>query len=239
MDEISKNPQLMYWHQTNREVVSVRLLRFAYLQFAEVDRWKRRKEFSTLCESMKDPKSLDIKLAGSFAFSKLMDSIKITITFENLLKTILLLNNYLVHELNKYVFQDKFKLQKTEPIPFNDIRLIGELYVNNKIDLPNDDMKKQIKGISYKTVAMNTLLKPSYQNFFSIDKDIVDYCKTYFQYRNNLHLYMEESIRVYEAEYEQFIKMVNFINANVVRIHNEIVDTLKMGESYKVIPLIP
>ena len=236
MEELLLNHQVVYYHPTNSKVAAMGLMTFGYQQFLFTHRCQNLSVLKQLCDEL-SPTPPDLNIMAGFGFNQLMDSIRITITFENFIKSLLLLNNRLIHKLDKNVYPDLYKEQFMRPIELGEVLAINQWEINQSIQSPNDDLKHQVKGILKPTLGMKELLSPGYAGTLGMGKDLIDVCNPFFQYRNNLHLYMSESFSIGKSDYSNFTKIIDFINKNLIKFQNQIVDELGKGESYKLNPI--
>lgn len=172
-------------------------------------------------------------VVSDFALNQLTDCIKITICFENYMKAILLLNGFIIHKLDKQIFPKLYQEQFERPISLNEIKAISNWELNEKINSDNEGLRFQIKGITKSTIGMKELLSPNYQNICKMHKEILAICQPYFKYRNNLHLYMDESFSLIETDYLGLTKLIDFLNPNLVTIQNNLVDKFNKSDAYK------
>ena len=164
-----------------------------------------------------------------FALNNLIDSIKIHICIENFLKAILIANGFVVHLLSKDVFPILHTKQKNEPILIEEVTRIAQWEENSKIKLNDANLRKQIKGISDYTLGISVLLSLGYMNKLGLKQSTIDLFKPYLKYRNNLHYYMDETFIIENSSYQKILSIIFFVNENVVKIQNIIVDELKKG----------
>lgn len=237
LNEIEKNPQIIYMDKRNAMGLAMNLLTFGYRQFVLTKRFEKLPLLKKLCEEFKPNQPPDFSNIHDLAFNSLLDSIKITLCFENFIKGLLISNGYMIHKLDRNAFKELSKEQFSKPISVRQVLDVRDWEMINSINLPEDWMKRQIKGISKQTIGMKELLSSEYLTLLKIPKSIIDLCNPYFQYRNKLHLYSGESISLSKSDYSDFVKIINFINTDLVRIQNLMVDQLKMDNKYK-LPLI-
>lgn len=233
MNEIEKNHQLIYIDVRNAMGLSMGLMTFGYKQFVSTKRFEKLETIKKLSEEFSPNQPPNINLISDLAFEALLDSIKITICFENFIKSLLISNGFVIHKLDKVIFTDLSKKQFTEPVSVKDVLSIKGWEINPKIDLPDEWMKNQIKGISKNTIGMKEMLSSGYLKPLGIPDKIIKLCTPYFQYRNNLHLYSGEFLSFTKSDYKDFVEIIEFINRDLVRIQNTIVDELKKEERYK------
>lgn len=239
MNEAELNPQLVYFHQRNSMAIATNLITFGVEQFVTTYRYQNLHIIRKISEKLKPGTPPDANLIEALAFNQLIDSIKISICFENFIKAILLANGYVIHKLDKNIFPDLGKEQYSKPVEFAKKKAIKEWEINPSIITSVEGLNMQIKGIGDYTLGMKELLKPAYLAVINIDPKIIEICKPYFAYRNNLHYYMSETISVSENDYRDFCFLIDFLNKDVVRIQNQIADALGNSEGKKISILIP
>lgn len=216
----------------NRLGAAMNLLSFGYQQIRRVTFVSNFNHLEMLSKMVANNEPPNIEIASKFSVDQLINSIRITICFENFMKGLLLLDDCIIHKLRKKVYGNFATLQYTQPILINDAFKGQKWEVNPEIELDNEDLKKQLPGILRTTIGMQELLKPKYQEQFKIDESIINICRPYFEYRNNLHLYMAEQFSISPNSAENFRQIVDFINNNLVRIHNLIIKKLNKGDQY-------
>lgn len=237
MNEIEKNHQLIYIDVRNAMGLSMGLMTFGYKQFVSTKRFEKLETIKKLSEEFNPNQPPNFNLISDLAFETLLDSIKITICFENFIKALLISNGFVIHKLDKAIFTDLSKKQFKEPISVQQVLLVKNWEISSNIDVPHEWMKKQIKGISKNTIGMKEMLSEGYLKPLGIPDKIIKLCRPYFEYRNNLHLYSGEFLSFTKSDYKDFVEIIEFINRDLVRIQNIIVDELKKGEQYK-LPVI-
>lgn len=233
MNELEKNPQLIYMDTRNAMGLSMGLMTFGYRQFLTTKRFEKLSVLKKLCEEFSPTQPPDFTLISDLAFDGLLDSIKITVCFENFFKALIISNGFVIHKLDKNVFPDLWKKQFSEPVSVGEVLQVRDWESSQGLGLPETWMNRQIKGVSKQTIGMKEMLSQGYLTPLGITQNIVDLCDPYFQYRNNLHLYAGEAISFSKNDYSDFTKIIDFINRDLVRIQNLIVDQLNKGNQYK------
>lgn len=213
---------------------SMNLLTFGYSAFVGTKLWEKRQVLKSMCSEISDTRPPSLEEIAEFAFDKLFDSIRITMCFENFMKSLLLLNGYFIHDLSKDYFPELARAQKNRPIRTDELITESLWILNEQIKAKEDGMKYQISGITNKTVTITQLLKPEYQKVFLINKSIINICKPFFSYRNNIHLNCEILFDVNKDYYTNLILLASFINDHVLRIHNQLIDILNLGADRKI-----
>jgi len=231
-DALKSNHQILYLHPNNALGASMNLMSFGYSQFARISLVKEIKVLKELCNNLEENIPPQINQISLFAIDQLINSIRLTTCFENFMKSLLLLNGYMIFKLSKQEFPDLYKQQFKRPITIFEILKLKNWEENKKLKLEPKQFNLQIKGILKLTIGMRELLSKEYLNIYNIDSEVIDICTPFFDYRNNLHLYMQEEFSIGKETYSQLIKLIDFINNHLVRIHNDIIDKLDKGEVY-------
>lgn len=232
MSDIKLNHQIAYYHLNNAKGLAMNLLSFGYVQFADTYLYKNRIQLKELCDNISNAEP-SIDLLSGFALNQLIDSIKIHICVENFLKAILLANGFVVHVLDKNYFEEQHITQKKRPINRDEIFGSTKWEENAKVRIDDKKLRLQVKGVLPKTLGTNILLSPGYTKPLGLGQEILKVINPYCEYRNNLHFYTDESFYLSDQNYINLIKLVSFVNLNVVAIQNRIVDELEKGERCK------
>lgn len=233
MDEFEINYQLPYFRIENAYILSMNLIKFGYILFYNSYLVQNKNQLKNICDNIKTQEP-DLYTVQGFAFDNLLDSIRIHILFENFLKACLLSNYYVIHEIDKEMFPELNKKQKTEPVLFSEIIKDREWEINPKIVTDQESLKLQIKGIKKRTLGINILTKSKYISTIKLDSKTLDLFKPYLKYRDNLHYYTSESFKLSNESYNKLMKIIKFINNDVVRIQNILVDWTNKGDEYKI-----
>lgn len=235
MREIDSNFQIVYYHRRNAIGIADNLLTFGYRQFAATNRLKEINTLKELCESLKlkklNPTDERIML---LAFEHLIDTIRISICFENFFKGLLLANGYVVHKLDKNTFPSLSKEQFKRPILLDEVLKQKDWEINGSLNIKDIFLKKQIRGILKNTIGLSVLGKKKYLEAIKFSKDIYALLKSDFEYRNNLHYYTSETFSISIDDYDSFVKIIEFVNCNVVRCQNNMIEILGKEDSYKI-----
>ena len=221
IDEISRNFQIMYYDINNTVEISLNLMTFGYRQFKESFIYQHRDKLTQLCNDFSPTVRPDLSLLSGFVFNKLIDCIRITICFENYFKAKLLSESFIIHKLDKDIFPSLYKEQYTRPIHTSEIIIPGTWRINKNIKGLPTEHTYQIKGILKNTIGIKELMGVNYLNTIQFHNNIVSICKPYFEYRNNLHLYMSESGGLGKQDSEDLKEIINFVNTRIVKEFNE------------------
>jgi hypothetical protein len=225
-------------HPNNALGAAMNLLSFGHFQFERITFIQEISTIKKLSEDFSPSLPPNHDMIAKFAFEQLINSIRLTICFENLMKSILLCKGYLIHRLSKSDFPVLYKEQSKRPILIDELLKVSSWTINPDLKLVPQELNSQIKGITRLTIGMKELLSEKYVNVYKIDDEILTICRPYFKYRNNLHLYMSEEFAFNGNLHSELIKLIDFVNNHIVRINNVIVDKLKKGDSYKLDKII-
>lgn len=236
-DPIDVNFQIVYFDPRNSLGVAMNLFSFGYGQISQITSIINYSELVYLIESSENGKIPNFELASKFALEKLIDSVRITICFENFMKALLLLNGYVIHRLKRKEFKSISDKQYQEPVLRSEVLKGRKWETNSDIKTDHENLKLQIKGILKTTIGMKELKQPMYQSVFKIDKKIMEICEPYFEYRNNVHLHLSGDLSFNNSTLEDIQLLVKFINDHLVRMHNNIIDQINKGEEYKLEPI--
>lgn len=221
---MNNNHQTVYYHESNALGLSFNLLTFGFRQFStttQVEKIAIMKKLSEEFNSQVAPNEEDIK---ELIFDKLIDSIKITICFENYMKAFLISNGYVVHKLDKQIFSNLFDIQKKRPVLLSEVRAIRDWEIV-------EQRGHQIPGISKHTLGISQLLSKEYLEVMNLDENLISLCKPYFEYRNNLHFYVFENSQIGKNTYSDFVKVIEFVNNKLVVAQNRIADLIHNGQN--------
>ncbi|WP_299247512.1 hypothetical protein [uncultured Cytophaga sp.] len=234
MDELEINYQAVYYHPMNIKGLSMNLLTFGFRQFATTKRIEKIDLIKKLSDDYDPTTSPKVEDFQELIFEQLVDTIKITICFENLMKAKLLLTGHVIHKLDKNIFPELYKEQFARPILFNEIRAIKDWEINSKIKTDQVGLKNYIHGILKNTLGMKELLSSRYIEIMNLDEDILSLCKRDFEYRNNVHYYIQEKLSIGKQSYFDLTKIIDFVNDEMVNLQNQLVDNLNVGENRKI-----
>ena len=232
IDPIEVNHQIFYLHPMNAMGASMNLLTFGHSQFARMTLVKEIDLVKKFCEEFSPTEPPSINEIAPLAIDQLMNSIRLTICFENLMKAILLLDGYMIYKLSKDHFPVLYKEQFKRPITIFEILERKNWEENKSLNLNPPQFNLQIKGVTKLTMGMRELTSKNYLKVYNINDEILRICKPYFAYRNNLHLYMQEKFSLGRNTYKDITQLIDFVNNHLTRIHDDIIDKTNKGSSY-------
>lgn len=121
-----------------------------------------------------------------FAFSYLIDCVKILIFFENYMKAELICKGFCVHRIKKEIpdFKAIAKRQYIEPVRVKEIHDIEEFEVN--------EINKELfhRGLKETTIGLKELISSEkYLRNYEFDGANLKFLKEVIKYRNELHLH--------------------------------------------------
>jgi hypothetical protein len=231
---IRKNYQVIYFNEQSSKGCAMNLIRFGYLQFTRTSLIRELDLYKKLCYSCEQAPFYLMPKILEFALNGLLDSIKIGICFENFLKAMHLLNGFVIHKLHKDIFPVLYKEQYSRPIHISEVLKVANWEINENLEFEDNGLKNQIKGILPVTIGMKELLNKNYLKIIKFPKNVSEICRNHILNRNQLHLYMDESLSTSEQDYKELITLIDFVNTHFVEIHNRIIDEINKDDSYKI-----
>jgi len=210
IDLIKRNPHSIYDAAEIQMHCSLELLHFGKYHFNSSYIIENLKSLNVICENSNPtnpPKREEIE---KFVINSLMDSIKISICFENFGKSILLAKGYLIHIVNKDICPELSRKQKKEPIYISE--LINFLQ-NRKKDksLPNSVVMNKV--LLDQTINYGLMLKK--ESYFSkclLPKDQIELLKQIHNSRNQLHLANSINFKLRNTSFQEYNALKNFVN---------------------------
>jgi len=201
-----------YKNEEIRNFFSLSLITFAYRNFfkaKQIEKLELTRAFFNSEDYSDDEKKIAfIKQNSDIAFNALLDYIIISLTFENYMKAKLLLNNFVIHQIDKEKNESLFKIQRKRPIEITELKLDGE---KNFIEL------KEI------TLNYNLFLKnKNYFKYFNIDNSSINYLQSLNRKRNELHLYMSEKFEFGNSIFDNLDKLKKIVEIDFAVLHNVI-----------------
>lgn len=204
------NPHSIYESNTYRFICCINLLEFGKTLFESayvIDNLNKLKLLCETCGPSNPPKREQIE---GFTYNGLIDSIKISICFENFGKSILLAKGYLVHNIDKEVFPDLEKQQKKRPISIEEFP--GEWIESNKIITTVTSLKKIKRGLAMNTINYSTMLNnKSYFQECMYDENFLNFLKGINQGRNQLHLANSLNFVLKDDSYNLYNQLNKFV----------------------------
>jgi len=230
------NHQIVYLDPRNSIGMGMNLLTFGFKHFKNTTRLKEISVLKKSCEkiSLKTFSPLDLVDLENIIFDNLIDCVKISICFENFFKGLFLAKGYVVHKLDKNKFPNLYREQFKRPILFTEVLSIANWETNKNIQVSDDRFKQEIRGILKNTIGLPILTGNEYLNTINFSNDIMSIIKYDLNYRNNLHYYLAENYSISKNDYANFIKVIEYVNSNIVSFQNQFVDLLNKGDKYKV-----
>ena len=213
------HPHDAYKHEFVKYFFSASLVTFAFTNFQKVKRiiqFENLKTFVNSGDYVISEKKFEFMKQNDCLFNTLLDSILISISFENYFKTKLLLNDFVIHLFDKNKEPILHKNQKRKPIEKSELEL---------------DKSGKFSGLTDLTLNYNLLLSnEEYNKFYNLDKRIINYLTEINKKRNNLHFYMSETAKLSRAEIKNIENLKSIVEIDFAILQNAILDKLG-GES--------
>lgn len=226
LDAFKLNPHSIYQSGSNQIVCSINLLEFSKYQFESAFIINNMDILKSLCETCNQRNPPRKEQVEGFAYNGLIDSIKISICYENFGKSMLLAKGYLIHLIDKNLFPELAKLQKRKPIFIEDFP--GGWIENNKIKTNISDLKNFRKGLSMNTINYSTMLenKPYFQECL-YDEEFLPFLKKINLSRNQLHLHNALSFVLDQDSYNSYNQLEDFVKIKFPKIKSQLMKYLE------------
>ncbi len=231
MELIDLNSQILYYNVQNVTEISLNMMYFGYKQFVDSYLYQNRRKLEKLCAEFSPLIMPDKQVLFEFSLNKLIDSIRVSICFENYLKSELLWKEVVIHKLDRNVFPMLSKEQFNRPILTKEILATTAWEMNSALKNIKPEYTYQVKGISVLTIGMKEMLSKPYLDIIGFPKDILEIGSPFFTYRNNLHFYIQESGSLSQNDYTNLCILIEFLNKNIVGKYNHIAQ--RIGSSMR------
>ena len=116
------NPHALYYDSSVNADVFVNMWHGAYKLFKSTYLFQNKDLLEALTNRKKNGEDIPIKSLQGFIENDLLDNIKISTCFENILKAILITHEYLVHKLSAEVYPILSEEQKRRPIHIDEVK---------------------------------------------------------------------------------------------------------------------
>ncbi|WKB81784.1 hypothetical protein QYR09_01810 [Cellulophaga lytica] len=204
----------LYRNNEIKNFFSLSLITFAYRNFfkaKQIEKLDLTRNFFNSADYQNDEKKIAfIQNNIDIPFNALLDYIIISLTFENYMKAKLLLNGFVIHQVNKEKNELLFKTQRKRPIETTELKLDEE---NNFFELKET------------TLNYNLFLKnKNYIKYFNIDKDSISYLNVLNKKRNELHLYVSEKFEFGNSIFDNLNRLKKIVEIDFAVLHNSISD---------------
>lgn len=225
---LEEEPRLVYTAEKNRLNAAKQLLFFGIKQFKKTIHFTEKEELIVdLSKSHLGYLSSESIL--SLTNDALVEYFRIVVCFQNYMFASLLNNGYLIHKIDKNKFNDLLKRQKSEPIEISGLVGSSRYKKNSRgFDI--------LEGVENHTINFSTLLKPEYQKLIQFPHVVRKTIEGYNEVRNFNHFHIKETtapilVHVKNGEnycegIDQIREVNNFVENNMVKLHNDLIDQL-------------
>ena len=172
--------------------------------------------------------------------SPLLDAIRIVICFENYFKAVLLLENYVIHRMNRGICRDRFPqfvtgkaaklLQDSAPVLISDIKQAeGHFGLSVK---PLETLTDQTIGLS--TLLEKTEYKAIYSKEKETDKKLFPLLQSLKDTRNSLHFLNIEYLASGGLGVDSFLFLRDYVSTHIdsygEKFYKDNEDSIKTGK---------
>lgn len=179
-----------YYSSEFREKVIEELMLYADMVFRRIYIINHFDEYSRQLKGDRKTEYWDVA-----HFENLMDSIKISLIFENYGKAVLLKNGFVVHKIRKRSeMSDKLRAlctqqNKGEPIKISEFLETSKLIKDSRSGVSSFEGFGEIS----KTISYSDILGDKYQSLIKFDLDFLNRLKEINSRRNQLHFYINRA----------------------------------------------
>lgn len=183
--DLDRNPAWIYRTPERRLSIHASLSSFGCKVFNGAYKVKNFDKFKEICHDVWNHKNRDEDLLP-FLEEHIVDQLRVTTCFENMMKGILLCNGVVIHKIsNEPAFLDLHQQQKKRPIK------MGEIFTEENLYKKEDGMV-YCKGLTTQTINISTMLeKEQYVKMIDCPKDLLDAIREVNHERNSLHMLMK------------------------------------------------
>jgi hypothetical protein len=231
----SDNYHQIYYHTNNMYATATNLIHFALGQIIRTTHLKDLDELKELIvkdgETSREMNEEKIEKLKKFIFDGLIDSIRISICFENFIKAILLSNGYIVHIIDRNKDKDFHNSQKETPIKINDYLKKYPFQIDPATG------KHFIPNVTKNTLSFSIISGKGYQEIVKIPDSILDFVKQLYGKRNSIHFYNVETFSYGATTIKDFENLKKYSTEKLSEINNRLVKHLKGPEHHYILPL--
>jgi hypothetical protein len=208
-----------------RKFIAASLLTFGHRLLNTATIVKKLDEISTFYEESKNHLVEFPNKFPDVLFDSLIDTIRISICFENYFKAKLLLNEFVIHNIDKNKNAELFKKQKAEPIAVNEISVDKTLFgVSILKSVLNETT------INYSIILDN----PSYYRHLSVEPATLNLLTDLNKKRNRLHLLTSEKLSLSKNILSQYKELKRIADLDIAILQNTLLDELDPDSKSKI-----
>ena len=214
-----------YTQAESRKFISASLITFGYRIFksaAVIQNLEELTRFYVADEATR------LDLPNKFPdvlFESLMDKIRICISFENYFKAKLLLNGFIIHEIDKEKNRHLHKKQKQAPVAVHQL-IGGEAFEQ----LPA--LKAVLKET---TISFNTLIcKRAYSKYYNLECSELQFLKDLNEGRNRLHLLISERFSISKHILSSYRRLKQLVDVDFAVLQNTLINEFDPSSKSKI-----
>mgnify|MGYP001347521829 CR=1 FL=1 len=205
-----KTHHLCYMHKSNKQSYAMAMIAFGCEVFKSAKHVEDLPLLKSFFMNQNEKTGLSqeaITETPKFILETLIDWVKIIICFENFMKASLLINDYVIHNIDK---NDKilkcFQDQRNHPLKLQDFLL------RYNFSYCITDKTLMLEGITPQTLTMSSLLSKKYQKIINLPESIYKTLMRLNNERNNLHFYHEARNSYGKKYFEEMDELVDFVD---------------------------
>lgn len=234
MERQDENWQVIYQSYLIRDGVRMNMLRFAIKYFMSTTLIQNRGLIKDFCKAIGTEEANEFVKIAEFSkilSDSLIDSIKLTICFENYMKSILLFEGYSIHTINQGDnLKQLKKFQKASPVKIKDIFAIRPLTADGSL-YSDGSLLYSSSGIGQNTIQISTLLNYKNAVDYKLDPKVLGFIEDTRDIRNTLHYLHTEGGTFTKDTYSLICKMIDAVNENIILPFNKLASIFKNGDN--------
>jgi len=194
-----------YFHKNNQKIAAINLWTNGFKVFHGATIVKGFDIYEKIPFTETNPP--DLKAIMPFINDSLMDDTRIITCFENFMKGVLIINDYVVHKLTNKNKALKYEQQK-RPLK------IAEVF--NQTSFSNfDKTRPDMWETSFQTLNFSWMLKPKYQAIINLPNDVLSIIADINDERNKLHFISVGVFQFGKSTIEKYSKIIEFANVTI------------------------
>lgn len=215
MDELAlfkHNFQSIYKYPRMRTWCAANLINNGTGHFESTYVFRNSGKLKSITEGIAENKEINIEEVTEFTKNSLIDDIKICLCFENYFKALLLMQNFIVHNLVSKKLNGLGSDQRHKPM---EVGSLNNLWIErSEITEQGVEFKSHtIEGIIETTISLSTILNSEeYCKHLGVSEVILRILNLKNKSRNKLHLHVSHSTEFTLDTYEEFLALAHQVS---------------------------
>lgn len=209
------NPHALYYDSSVNADVFVNMWYSSYKLFKSTYLFQNKDLLEALTNRKNNGEDIPIESLQGFIENDLLDNIKVSTCFENILKATLITREYLVHKISTEVYPILSEEQKRRPIHIDEV----QKRIKKGIQTDDCQIKTKIVGLSKETIQYSWVLKGTgYKEVFKNLQKLFPILIERNDQRNRLHFLFRNKYFFTNTTYHKFEELNSWLNKNNKRV---------------------